>query len=171
MLKEIYSLAQLQEECYRSHDRQLRIDQINLSNKKAVLLEDIQKIRDLPKASQKFVNAQKIDQLTKEKYFIEDQLIKYKQSQESLIDQKEYYQLNLSKSCKILKIKESEIKNLETEIDRRLIQTRGKKSLTGRNFQDKSRLQKPDSCPSSFSTALSYKNSTMESSRGSHSHT
>lgn len=160
----------LQEECYKSHHEQLICDQSNLSKKKVILLEDFQKVKDLPKASQKLVNAQKIDHLTKQKHFLEDQLIKFKQNHESLLDQKEHIQLNLSKSCKILKIKDCEIKNLESEIDRRLLLSRNKKSSKFPYPSNKSRLQKPDGHPSSYSSLQSYKNSTMESSKSSHSH-
>ena len=75
MLKDIYSQAQLHLECYKSHDRLLRYDLVNLSNKKSACLEEFSNIRDTVKKPEAKVSKNSIESLIKEKHFIEDQVL------------------------------------------------------------------------------------------------
>jgi hypothetical protein len=109
----------LQLQCYKSHDRLLRYDQSNLHCKKNSLLEEIQKIRESFKKPEPKVSINQIEALTREKHFIEDQLVKYKMNFEQLKMLKETCLEQLKETCCKVKIKEREVQNLSVELKKR----------------------------------------------------
>ena len=166
MLKDIYSQAQLHLECYKSHDRLLRYDLVNLSNKKSACLEEFSNIRDTVKKPEAKVSKNSIESLIKEKHFIEDQLIRYKMNIEQIRSFKETCMDQLKDACTKVRIKDGEINNLRAELKRREEGSRGPSKYLSGLLGDRLGFKK-----SEFFTkpaaAVSGKSSTMESSKSS----
>lgn len=115
-----------------------------------------------------------IEQFEKQKEFIEDQLIKYKCAYQDLRTKEEDLVEQLTKTVHISKIKDLEIRNLTNEIENmRMQKLNTRKSIAKSNSEKKCGFDKNDIRPytvSSYSLGVSQKSTTLESSRGSHSH-
>jgi hypothetical protein len=111
------------------------------------------------------------------KIYVEDQIIKFKFALEDLKAQEEELIADLNRNFKVSKIKDQELKNLRSEVERLQIkQIVGRKSIAKSNSDKRYGINKEDLKffpVSSYSLGInnpSQKSTTLETSRSSHSH-
>jgi hypothetical protein len=171
ILKDILLASNLHLECYRCHETLLIKNQEKLNNKYSKAIAEYNESQGLSQSSELTTSAIRYEQAEKDLVYIEGQLIKYKSGLESLKTSQETSKKELQRLCQISKLKDGEIRNLQQEVDKIRIKTR--KSLAKSSSEKKTAISKDRMQPypaSSYSLGVSQKSTTLESSRGSHSH-
>lgn len=178
MLKDVLSQANLHLECYRSHEKILSSQYKKLKKKEKTLKSELSYLSHEKSSKKNFTKEELLVlQSIEEKVYLEDQIVKYKFALENLKTEEEQVLEELNQSCFLSKLKDNEIKNITSEIQKTKINQFHKKKTLGKCSSDKRcGINKEDIRPftiGSYSLGFgnhSQKSTTLESSRSSHLH-